>query len=192
MLKEFGSSLRLVAGTITVCVVGYALLILVIASVAAPEKRMGSLIQDESGQVIGSRMVAQAFTRPEYLWPRPSAVDYNAAGAGGSNLSPTSPAVRERAEEILAKYAPQEEQRVPTELVLASGAGLDPHISLEAAMFQARRVAEARGMNENEIRDLVTLEAQAPAGELFTDHPLINVLEFNVLLDQNFPLSPTE
>ncbi len=94
MLKQFLSSLRLVLGTIAVCVVGYVLLILVIASLAAPEKRMGSLIQNETGTIVGSRMVAQAFTRNEYLWPRPSAVDYNAAGAGGSNLSPASPAIR--------------------------------------------------------------------------------------------------
>lgn len=85
---------------------------------------------------------------------------------------------------LLPDMRPQQDQKVPTELVLASGAGLDPHITQQAALFQSRRVAEARGIAENRIRELIAEETEAQAGELFADSPLINVLEFNLLLDE--------
>ncbi len=94
--------------------------------------------------MIGARLVAQPFTRPEYLWPRPSAVDYNASGAGGSNLSPTNHKIRERADAILANYNLRDGATLPADLVTASGSGLDPHISLAAALIQADRIAMSR------------------------------------------------
>ncbi len=141
MLNEFIRSFRLMGLSIAVCVVAYTTLILATASVVAPEKRLGSLVYGSDGQVIGSRLVAQPFTRPEYLWPRPSAVDYNAFGAGGSNLSPTNPKIRERADAILANYKLKDGATLPADLVTASGSGLDPHISLAAALIQADRIA---------------------------------------------------
>ncbi len=93
-----------------------------------------------------ARLLAQGFARPEYFWPRPSAVDYNASAAGGSNLSPTNPALRARAEEILARTAGGGKP-LPADLVTASGSGLDPHITLEAASYQVQRVAAARGVD---------------------------------------------
>ncbi|XZE44149.1 potassium-transporting ATPase subunit C [Pirellulaceae bacterium SH467] len=183
MFTEFMRSLRLTGLTIMVCVVAYTALILASASLVAPEKRLGSLIYGSDGKVTGSRLLAQAFTRPEYLWPRPSAVDYNAAGAGGSNWSPTNPKIRERAEAILARYTLNDGHTLPADLVTASGSGLDPHISLAAALIQADRIAMSRKVDVSTIDEL--LKKQATSGLSFSVTPdgLINVLEFNLLMD---------
>ena len=159
MFIEFIRSFRLTGLTIAVCVIAYTALILASASMVAPEKRLGSLIYGADGKVIGSRLVAQAFTRPEYLWPRPSAVDYNASGAGGSNLSPTNPKIRERAEAILANYTLKDGVTLPADLVTASGSGLDPHISLAAALIQADRIAMSRQVDVSTIRELLQKQA---------------------------------
>lgn len=183
MFNEFIRSLRLTGLTITVCVIAYTAFILASASIVAPETRLGSLIFGADGKVIGSRLVAQAFTRPEYLWPRPSAVDYNASGAGGSNLSPTNPKVRERAEAILADYTLKDGVTLPADLVTASGSGLDPHISLAAALIQADRIAMSRQVDVSTIRELLQKQAASESSSSVAPEGLINVLEFNLLLD---------
>ncbi len=183
MLNEFIRSFRLIGLTIGVCVVAYTALVLATASVVAPEKRLGSLLYGSDGQVIGSRLVAQAFTRPEYLWPRPSAVDYNASGAGGSNLSPTNPTIRERADAMLANYNLQDGATLPADLVTASGSGLDPHISLAAALSQADRIAMSRQVDVSTIRELLRKQAESVSVSSAASEGLINVLEFNLLMD---------
>ncbi len=183
MFVEFTRSLRLTGLTIAVCVVVYSTLILASASMIAPEKRLGSLLYGAHGNVIGSRLVAQGFTRPEYLWPRPSAVDYNASGAGGSNLSPTNPKIRERAEAILAIYKLKDGAVLPADLVTASGSGLDPHISLAAALIQADRIAMSRQVDVSTIRELLQKRAASEQTPSVAPDGLINVLEFNLLLD---------
>jgi K+-transporting ATPase ATPase C chain len=183
MFIEFKRSLRLTGLTIVVCVLAYTALILASASMVAPEKRLGSLIYGSDGKVIGSRLVAQAFSRPEYLWPRPSAVDYNASGAGGSNLSPTNPKIRERAEAILVNYAVTDGATLPADLVTASGSGLDPHITQEAALIQANRIAMSRHVDVSIIRDLLQKQAGSSSADTGGSEGLVNVLEFNLLLD---------
>ncbi len=188
MFIEFMRSLRLTGLTIAVCVVAYTALILASASIVAPKKRLGSLIYGVEGKVIGSRLVAQAFSRPEYLWPRPSAVDYNAAGSGGSNLSPTDPKIRKRAEAILAGYALKDGATIPADLVTASGSGLDPHISFAAALFQADRIAMSRQVDVSIIRELLRKQAESELTVSLGPTGLINVLEFNLLLDATYQL----
>jgi K+-transporting ATPase ATPase C chain len=183
MLIEFMRSLRLTGLTIVVCVMAYTALLLASASLVVPEKRLGSLIYGAEGTVIGSRLVAQAFSQPEYLWPRPSAVDYNAAGAGGSNLSPTNPKIRERAVAILANYALADGATLPADLVTASGSGLDPHISLEAALIQADRIAMSRQVDVSVIRELLQKHAGPESAQSVGPDGLVNVLEFNLRLD---------
>lgn len=167
-------------------VIAYTAFILATASIVAPEKRLGSLIYVADGKVIGSRLVAQSFTRPEYLWPRPSAVDYNAAGAGGSNLSPTHPKIRERAEAILATYTLKDGITLPADLVTASGSGLDPQISLAAALIQADRIAMSRQVDVFTIRELLQKQATSESVPSTGSEGLVNVLEFNLLLDSLF------
>jgi K+-transporting ATPase ATPase C chain len=186
MLNEFKRSFCLIGLTIAVCVVAYTVLILATASVVAPEKRLGSLLHGSDGRVIGSRLVAQAFTRPEYLWPRPSAVDYNASGAGGSNLSTTNPKIRERADAILANYNLKDGATLPADLVTASGSGLDPHISLAAALSQADRIAMSRQVAVSTIRELLQEQAESVSVSSAASEGLINVLEFNLLMDSQF------
>ena len=114
-MEDILSSIRVVVATMLVCVAGYAALILGVANVVTPDTARGSLITDASGQVIGSHLVAQGFTEPRYFWPRPSAVDYDAAGAGGSNLSPANPDLTTRAETIIAAYGV--DAPIPADLV---------------------------------------------------------------------------
>jgi K+-transporting ATPase ATPase C chain len=183
MLADIFHSLRLVALTITVCVAAYPLGILAVAAVVAPEARMGSLVRAADGRVVGSRLIAQGFSSPQYFWPRPSACDYNATGAAGSNLSPTNPALTERAKAALAKLDATAEHPVAADLVTTSGGGLDPHISLAAAENQIPRVAKARGMSETEVGELVAHHAARLPLSANPNTKLANVLELNLALD---------
>ena len=99
-MQSFMASIRLVVATMLICVAGYAAVIWAIGSILTPSTAQGSLIAGADEKIVGSRLIAQKFTKPEYFWPRPSAVDYNASAAGGSNKSPTSPDLTKRAEEI--------------------------------------------------------------------------------------------
>jgi K+-transporting ATPase ATPase C chain len=189
MLRELNSSLRLMAATIVVCCVLYPLSILAFAALSAPEKRLGSLIEDEDGRLVGSSLIAQSFARPEYFWPRPSAVDYNAAAAAGSNLSPTNTLLRERAEMIIAELGLPDGAAVPTDLVAASGSGLDPHISAAAAEVQLSRIARTRHTSENEIRRLMDEHLEEAMFSARGEGELVNVLLLNLALDRDFPIS---
>ncbi|WP_114963201.1 potassium-transporting ATPase subunit C [Tritonibacter mobilis] len=182
-MSDFISGLRVAAATMAICVAGYTALILGFAQVATPATANGSLVSNAEGEVVGSRLIAQAFTSPEYFWPRPSAVDYDAAGAGGSNLSPANPELTERAEALISAHGGATEERpIPADLVTASGAGLDPHISLEGALFQAERVATARGGEVGAVASIIRNVAYAP-GAFFTEGHIVNVLELNLALD---------
>jgi K+-transporting ATPase ATPase C chain len=135
---------------------------------------------------VGSRLIAQKFTQPRYFWPRPSAVDYNGSGAGGSNKSPTNPDVTKRAKETVTQYAATSANPLPAELAAASGGGLDPHITERAALYQASRVATARGMPQADVDGLIRQHAFQPGGFLTPDR-LVNVLELNLALDRRNP-----
>jgi K+-transporting ATPase ATPase C chain len=181
-MQSLLASVRLVIATMLICVVAYAGVILLFAQAITPDTANGSLITRADGTVIGSRLIAQKFERPEYFWPRPSAVDYNGAGAGGSNKSPTSADLTERAKGLVEKYGATTQQPLPPELAAASGGGLDPHISQHAALYQAPRVAKARGIPLDQVESLIREHAGSPGGALTPDR-LINVLELNLALD---------
>jgi len=173
----------MVLTTMVICCGVYTLLILGIGQIFVPYTANGSLLSNEQGDIIGSALIAQAFTRPEYIWPRPSAPDYNASATGGSNWSPTNPALRERAIKILDRMRVEEGTLLPADLVTASGSGMDPHITLRAAKSQAKRVAMARGLPVTKVLDLLGQHAERP-GELFGTEPLVNVLLVNLALDR--------
>jgi K+-transporting ATPase ATPase C chain len=183
------ASLRVVAATLLICVVGYAAVVLGIAQVVTPDTANGSLIQRADGTIVGSRLIAQKFENPGYFWPRPSAPDFNASGAAGSNKSPTSPDLTERATQLVAQYAASPERPLPAELAAASGGGLDPHISEHAALYQAARVASARKLPEARLAALVKDHTFAPGGPITPDR-LVNVLELNLALDELGPPPP--
>ena len=184
-MQPFLASLRLVAATMLICVVGYAALIWGLGQILLPTTANGSLVTKD-GKIIGSRLVAQKFSQPGYFWPRPSAVDYNAAAAGGSNKSPTSEDLTKRAEGTVAQYGATASAPLPADLAAASGAGLDPHISEAGALYQAKRVADARSFPLAEVETIIRDHAFSPGAFLAPDR-LVNVLELNLALDRLRP-----
>src|SRR5262245_45815970 len=147
MLKELKQGLLFTLVTIVLLGGGYNVALWAIGRVAFSSQAEGSLIRRPDGTIVGSRLIAQKFTRPEYFQPRPSGVDYNAASTGGTNFGPSNPdhlkAVKERLDAIVAQENAKPGS-VPSEMVSASGAGLDPHIPPTAADLQSARVATAR------------------------------------------------
>ena len=185
-MKSLIASIRLVIVTMLICVAGYTALIFGVARIFSPDTADGSLIKSADGKIIGSHLIAQKFTQPRYFWPRPSAAGkdgYDASAASGSNKSPTSTDVTDRAKTIITQYGATAEKPLPPELAAASGGGLDPHITEHAALYQAARVANARGIPQSKVEALVKQQAFAPGGVLTTDR-LVNVLELNLALDQ--------
>ena len=145
----------------------------------------GSLIRRADGTIVGSRLIAQPFTRPEYFHPRPSAVAYNAASTGGTNHGPSNSehlkAVRDRLGAIVREEG-VEAGRIPSEMVTASGGGLDPHIPPGAAELQAPRVARSRGIDVSRVRALIAARTEPPTWGLL-GRARVNVLELNLALD---------
>jgi K+-transporting ATPase ATPase C chain len=180
---QVATSSRIVLASMTVCCLFYTLLILGLGQTLTPYTANGSLIRNKQGAIIGSELIAQRFFRPEYFWPRLSAVDYKASAAGGSNLSPTNPELRSRAEAIISKLGAAVGNPIPADLATASGSGLDPHITLAAAEYQAPRVASARGLSLTTVMGLIEKYAKRPGGPL-NPAPVVNVLLVNMALDR--------
>jgi K+-transporting ATPase ATPase C chain len=167
--------------------VAYPLLVTGIAQAVFPSQAQGSLIV-KGGKVVGSRLIGQPFDDPKYFWSRPSATSPfadNAGSSSGSNLSPTNPdlvkAVQGRVDALRAAD-PGNSAPVPVDLVTASGSGLDPHISPAAAFYQAPRVAKARKLPPETVRELVERHIE---GRFlgFLGEPRVNVLALNLALD---------
>lgn len=158
-----------------------------VGQVAFRSQAEGSLIRRADGTIVGSRLIAQKFTKPEYFQPRPSAVDYNAAATGGSNNGPSNPdhlkAVRERLDAV-TKQEGVTADKVPSEMVTASGGGMDPHIPPAAAALQASRVAQARGVPVERVRELIRAHTEPPTFG-FLGRARVNVLELNLALDES-------
>ena len=139
-------------------------------------------------KVVGSKLIGQYFDKPEYFWGRPSATSpfpYNAAASGGSNLGPTNPALIEAVKARVAALRsadPGSDSPIPVDLVTASGSGLDPHISPAAALYQVKRVARARGLEENAVHTLVTQHTEGRQFGLLGERR-VNVLQLNLSLD---------
>ena len=305
-MKDFITSLRLFLLSLVVCSAGYSALMLGFAAVVAPDMRQGSIVQKADGTVVGSKLIAQNFTTPEYFWPRPSACGYDASATGGSNWGPTNPLLRDRVArqlgpiatyaggdkkgqpvgpdiehwfqqqpaDFVSKWArdhsdlaekwlkdhpdgaasflgmsvddvkantgenskvffakfteknpgawPVEKEvkaadgsttkqikpirdgsdiqayffdlwlqanpkveleKVPADLVLASGGGMDPDITMSAAMFQVPRVAAARNLSAEQVKELVSKNTDSPTLIAFGGEPIVNVLELNLALD---------
>lgn len=188
MVKELKQAILFTLVTMVLLGGGYHAVLWAIGRVAFPAQAEGSLIRRPDGTIVGSRLIAQKFTRPEYFHPRPSGVDYNAASTGGTNYGPSNPdhlkAVRERLDAVTSQEAVTAE-RVPSEMITASGAGLDPHIPPGAAELQAPRVAAARRVPVEQVRELVRAHTEPPSLG-FLGRPRVNVLELNLALDEAF------
>lgn len=170
--------------------IAYPSLITVIAQLTMYQKANGNFI-NINGKTIGALLIGQKFESDKYIWPRPSAVDYNPLPSGGSNLGPTSAVlkkvVEDRKAKILKVYNLTEKDKIPSELLFASGSGLDPHISPATARFQISRVIKARGWDEavynEKITKLIHDLTEHRRFHLFGP-PCVNVLKLNLALDE--------
>jgi K+-transporting ATPase ATPase C chain len=147
----------------------------------------GSLVLNGDGTIMGSRLVGQGFAADAYFHPRPSGVSYDAASTGGTNNGPTNPAHLQAVEERAHGVASRERvaiSSIPSDLVTASGSGVDPHISPEAAELQLGRVARARGVSEARILEILEAHREEPLFG-FLGRPRVNVFELNVDLDRS-------
>ncbi len=196
MLKEIRPAIILLLLLTLITGLAYPLALTAIAGVIFPKQAAGSLVERD-GKVVGSALIGQEFKSEKYFHGRPSATTapdptdstktvpapYNAANSGGSNLGPTSKALNDRVKEDVDKLkAENASAAVPIDLVTTSGSGLDPDISPEGALFQVARVAKARDMPEDLVRQLVVANTQGRLAGLLGE-PRVNVLALNLALD---------
>ena len=196
MLREIRPAIILLLALTVITGLAYPLAITAVAGAIFPKQAEGSLIERD-GKVVGSALIGQEFKSDKYFHGRPSATvapdpndstktvpaPYNAANSGGSNLGPTSKALNDRVKEDVEKLkAENPSQAVPIDLVTSSASGLDPDISPEGALFQVPRVAKARNLPEDRVRQLVTDNTQGRLGGLLGE-PRVNVLALNLALD---------
>jgi K+-transporting ATPase ATPase C chain len=190
MAPEIGIALRMTLVTLVLTGLIYPFAVTGLAQVLFPRAAAGTLVSDGNGHVVGSLLIAQPFVRPEYLQPRPSAAGagYDAAASSGSNLGTTSQKLHDRvaadAERLRAEN-PDAPGPVPAELVTASASGLDPHLSPEAALWQAPRIARARGVELERVRALIESEVEGRTFGVLGE-PRVNVLAVNLSLDDRF------
>lgn len=197
MLKEIRPAIVLLVGLVVITGLVYPLAMTGAAQALFPYQAQGSLIE-QNGKVIGSSLIGQQFSEEKYFHGRPSATTapdpqdssktipapYNAANSMGSNLGPTSKALAERlTESVDALKKENPAATVPVDLVTASGSGLDPDISPEAALFQVPRVAKARNLPEARVRSVVENMIAAPTLG-FLGEPRVNVLQLNLAMDK--------
>jgi potassium-transporting ATPase KdpC subunit len=197
MSKEIRPAIIVLVVLTLITGLAYPLAMTAIAGAIFPKQAQGSLVE-QNGKVVGSALIGQEFKHDKYFHGRPSATTapdpadstktvpapYNAANSGGSNLGPTSKALNDRIKDDVEKLkAENTTATVPVDLVTTSASGLDPDISPEAALFQVPRVAKARNMPEDQVRQLVTANSQGRLGGLLGE-PRVNVLALNLALDQ--------
>lgn len=187
MLKELRAGLALLAVSTLTFGVGYPLLMTGAGQALFTHQANGSLVESE-GRIIGSALIGQAFISDKYFHPRPSAAGggYDAGNSMGSNLAPSSKDLMETLAERANELGKENGLRpIPVDLATASGSGLDPHISVAAALFQAPRVASARAVQTEQIEALIARHTEGrPFG--FLGEKRVNVLEINRALDAAF------
>jgi len=198
-MKTMTIAIRMTIVTLVLTGILYPFVMTGLAQVLFPWRANGSLVTDEKGQVVGSELIAQGFANPAYFQPRPSAAGekgYDATSSSGSNLGPTSKKLQDRINEDfkrLKEENPDASGPVPAELVTASASGLDPHLSPEAMLWQAPRVAKARGISAERVKAVVDSSVEGRTFGILGERR-VNVLLVNLALDRQFgkatPLPP--
>lgn len=185
MKQHLLPALKLTILCLIIFCVFYPLIIWGIAQ-AAPNQGKGEVLTKD-GKTVGYKLIGQSFTKPEYFWGRPSAVGYNAAGSAGSNKGPSNPDylkdVSNRIDSLLKYHPYLKRSEIPADMITASGSGLDPNISVEAANMQVKRVAEFRKLDEKILASLVEKNTTKPLLGLFGPKA-VNVLQLNLALNE--------
>jgi K+-transporting ATPase ATPase C chain len=191
MLSQLWPALRINIFLTILLGVAYPLAVTGISQIVFPHQANGSLIT-QNGQVIGSELIGQNFSKGEYFQPRPSAAGndgYDPTASGGSNYGPTNQKLIDRVKASLDKFHkenPDYHGPIPADLLTASGSGLDPEISPASAQAQTPRVAKARGISADQLGQLVAQYTKSPDLGLLGE-PRVNVLKLNLALDRQFP-----
>jgi len=184
-MKKFKTSLRVYLTFTILLGLIYPLTMTFIAQMLSPDKANGSLIVKDN-RLLGSRLIGQKFTQAKYFHSRPSTVDYNATSSGASNLGPASrklmDAVTERIKNSRVEYNLSPDERIPADMALSSASGLDPHITMENALIQAKRVSKTRGVSEEEIIEMIKNNIDKDFIGIWGEKG-INVLKLNMALD---------
>ena len=185
MQSVWKTSIRFTLVTAVILGLGYPLFVTVLATMLFPHQAEGSLILKD-GKVIGSELLAQSFTSDKYFHPRPSAAGngYDASSSGGTNLAQSNKALVDRIQGDIDKLAKENAGKpVPIDMVTTSGSGLDPDITPDAAEFQAERVAKARGLSVEQVKNLIVAQTSGRQFKVLGE-PRVNVLELNLELDK--------
>jgi K+-transporting ATPase ATPase C chain len=191
LFSEVRAAVAVTLALAVVCCGIYPLIVCGVGQLAFPKRANGSLIVDKDGTIHGSRLIGQPFAADKYFHPRPSdaganGMSYDPTSSGGSNLGPTSQKLRDAVARGISDYRAQNglatNAAVPADAVTASASGLDPHISLPNAELQAPRVARARSLSEDKVRELIRANTDAPSLG-FLGEPGVNVLSLNLALD---------
>jgi K+-transporting ATPase ATPase C chain len=191
MLSQLWPALRINVFLMILLGVGYPLAVTGISQLVFPHQANGSLIT-RNGQVVGSELIGQNFTKPEYFQPRPSAAGndgYDPTASGGYNFGPTNQKLIDRVKASVEKFHkdnPDYHGPIPADLLTGSASGLDPDISPASAQAQEARVAKARGISQDQIGQLVAQYTKSPDLGLLGE-PRVNVLKLNLALDQQYP-----
>ena len=162
----------------------YPLFTTLLGQILFSSQASGSLITNNN-KVVGSELIGQNFSSEKYLWGRPSATTpttYNAGSSSGSNLALTNPSLRKNMEDQIAKISPYTNEKIPVDLVTASGSGLDPHISVRSALIQVSRIAKARGISEEQVKKSIAKNTENRTFGLLGE-PRVNILMTNITLD---------
>ncbi len=189
MWGQFGIALKFLGLFTLLTGIIYPLVVTGIAQSVFQRRANGSLIE-EAGRTAGSDLIGQPFSRPEYFWGRPSATSpfpYNAASSSGSNYGPANPALRQAVQarvNALKAADPGNDRPIPIDLVTFSASGLDPHISIAAAIYQVPRIARRRGLSEEQVKALVDRFTEGRQFGILGE-PRVNVLKLNLALDQS-------
>lgn len=182
-----GTVIRMSLGLMVLCGMIYPLFMTGIAQVIMPKQANASIVYDAEGNAVGSKLVGQLFTEPYYFHGRVSSIAYNGMGAGSPNYAPSNPDLKARLEQSVSDWQtnnPDSLAKVPpVDLITNSGSGLDPHISPEAAEAQIPRIAEASGLAEKQLTELVAKHTEKPELGLFGE-PRVNVLMLNLDVQQ--------
>jgi K+-transporting ATPase ATPase C chain len=184
MIKELKNALIIFGVMVLILGLIYPLAVTGVSQVLFPYQANGELIT-VNGNIVGSELIGQTFNSSKYFQGRPSAIEYNASTSGGSNYGPTNKKlidrVNETIKEIKTENGLSDNAIIPTDLVLASGSGLDRYISVESALIQVPRIAKVRNISQSVIKDLIRKTQETPFPGI--GQPVVNVLKLNIALD---------